>query len=270
MTSIAMSLRTVSLRHLTNGDNPRHVLGDLTELANSIKSVGVLEPVVVRPLTGGYYELLDGRRRAAAARLAGCTGISAVVRGPLDADVAALVANGHRVGLTPVEQAEAFGRLRDRGHSQAEISRLTGYSVSHVSSRLALLQLDQDTLRRIQRGALHPDRGLSAVRTHRRAVSKPGRPPAPPRRPETEPGPPTEAHPVVGALTGKINEFQAFGPRRPVFDAVRAVLALHHPRSSLPVTANGMEYDMCNECLRTYPCQTVTAVAGALSVEVPQ
>lgn len=182
MTPVAMSLRTVPLRLLLDGDNPRHVLGDLTELANSIRSVGVLEPVVVRPLTGGYYELLDGRRRAAAARLASCTSIPAIVRGPLDPDLAALVANGHRNGLTPVEQAEAFGRLRARGHSQASIARLTGYSISHVSSRLALLQLDQDTLRRVQRGTLHPNHALDAVRDTRRAAATPGRPPTTPSR----------------------------------------------------------------------------------------
>ena len=165
---VAMNLRTIPAARITaHPGNPRHDLGDLGELADSIRAVGILEPVVVRALPGGYYQLITGHRRTAAARQAGLTALPAIVRSPIDQTVAALVENGHRKNLTPVEQAQAFGRLRDQGHSQAEIARLTGYTAAHVSTRLALLDLDDATLDRIQRGVVRPEDALAAVRQQR-------------------------------------------------------------------------------------------------------
>jgi ParB family chromosome partitioning protein len=150
-----------------NADNPRKQLGDLTELAASVASQGILQPLVVRRAGRGQYLLLAGHRRLAAAKLAGLRHVPVVCR-DLDATVVALAENGHRRGLTPVEQARALGQLRDAGHTQAQIARLTGYSESHVSARLMLLQLAPATLIRVERGELHPDDALHAVRGTRR------------------------------------------------------------------------------------------------------
>lgn len=156
----------------TNPNNPRKQLGDLTDLAASITSQGILQPLVVRRAGRGQYLLLAGHRRLAAAKLAGLRHVPVVCR-DLDATVVALAENGHRRGLTPVEQARALGQLHDAGHTQAQIARLTGYSESHVSARLMLLQLAPATLGRVERGELHPDDALHAVRATRRRPTVP-------------------------------------------------------------------------------------------------
>lgn len=151
----------------TNPANPREDLGDLTELAASIRAVGLLEPIVVEPTGRGRYRLLAGERRFAASKIARIDVLPAYCRGGIDPLIAALVENGHRKPLTPVEQARAMGQLQQQGYSQAHIARLTGYSSGYVSTRLALLELDDATLTRIQVGTITADDALAAVRKTR-------------------------------------------------------------------------------------------------------
>lgn len=156
-----------------NVANPREDLGDLTELAASIRAVGLLEPLVLEQAGPGRFRLLAGERRLAAAKIAQVDVVPAYCRSGLDPIVAALVENGHRKSLTPVEQARAMGQLQKEGYSQARIARMTGYTAAHVSARLALLDLDNATLDRIQRGVVQPDVALAAVREKRGRSRKP-------------------------------------------------------------------------------------------------
>lgn len=127
--------------------NPRNVrrdLGDLTELAASIRARGIQQPLVVVPQKGGRpHLLLDGHRRLAAAALAGLEAVPCIASTDTteEQQTSHMIAAALHRGLNPVEQAEAFARLTRRGRTAADIARLTGYSTSTVSERLSLLEL---------------------------------------------------------------------------------------------------------------------------------
>lgn len=127
--------------------NPRRTVGDLTELVESVRAVGVIEPVLARPW-GTDYEILAGQRRFLAAGLAGLTEIPALVRDVPD-DVAlelALAENANREGVAPLEEAEAIERLvRDHGRSVADVAARLGRSVRWVERRRMLLNLTAES-----------------------------------------------------------------------------------------------------------------------------
>lgn len=154
-------------------DNIRDDIGDVSELAASIRAQGLLQPVTVRPLPGkrGDYELLAGHRRRAAAILAGLATVPAVIRHDVD-DTGVievmLVENVQRRDLNPIEKAEALGRLRDQGYSGALISARTGISQGSISYFLALLELDDDTKERVRTGELTVTDAVNAVRRLRK------------------------------------------------------------------------------------------------------
>lgn len=154
-----------------NRDNPRFALGDLTELARSILAKGIIQPLIVRPVSALQYILLDGHRRLAAAQIAGLTTVPVLCR-PDNPTLVALVTGGHHRPLKPLEMARGFGKLQAAGCTQAQICRLTGYSPSTVSARLALLALDAATMDRVDRGLVRPEDALAAVRAARSQTPK--------------------------------------------------------------------------------------------------
>jgi ParB/RepB/Spo0J family partition protein len=131
------------------GFNNRRSLGDLAELAASIKSVGLLQPLLVRKVESaldrdvvGYF-IIAGHRRHAAAKLAGLSHVDAKV---VDQDEKArleslLVENLHRLDIDPLEEADGYKRLLAFGLKQKDIAAKVGRSEAHVSKRLALLEL---------------------------------------------------------------------------------------------------------------------------------
>lgn len=129
-------------------NNPRQDLGDLTELADSIRSQGVLQPITVAPDPGnptGYMCLL-GHRRHAASQVAGQTLIPAMIREDLStvsAQIAAMFSeNTQRSDLTPVEEGLCLQEMLDLGEiKRSQLSKVTGMSKSTVSSRLKLAAL---------------------------------------------------------------------------------------------------------------------------------
>ena len=137
-----------------NAVNVREDLGDLSELTASIRAVGVLQPLVVRPLAegerGAYpegtrYVAVMGNRRRAAGAAAGLTLVPVVVRTDLDATNqrrSMLVENLQRQDLTPMEEARAFQAELDTGLSQHKLAELLGLTQAHVSRRVSLLRLD--------------------------------------------------------------------------------------------------------------------------------
>ncbi len=138
-------------------DNPRHELGDLDELAASIVSVGVLQPlVVVERIVGGGYTIVAGHRRHAAARIAGAETVPCVVRtmNLAERQTAMLVENLHRRDLDPLDEATGFQHLADLGHSQREIAELVGCNQSHVSRRLALTKLPDKAVQLVRAGTI--------------------------------------------------------------------------------------------------------------------
>ena len=129
--------------------NPRQPRGTfdetgLEELAHSLREVGMLQPIVVRPAGEGSYEIIAGERRYRAARLAGMDEVPAVVRTTTDGDLLteALVENIHRADLNPLEEAAAFQQLLDDfGVTHDQLATKLGKSRPAVSNALRLLTL---------------------------------------------------------------------------------------------------------------------------------
>jgi ParB family chromosome partitioning protein len=129
----------------------------LGALADSIREVGVLQPVLVRPVGEGEYELIAGERRWRAARRAGLQTIPALVRETDDAAALeqALVENLHRDSLNPLEEAAAYQQLiEDFGLTHDEVAARVGRSRATVSNTLRLMQLPPAIQKTVQDGKL--------------------------------------------------------------------------------------------------------------------
>ena len=141
-------------------DQPRRHFDDaaLDELAASIRTKGLVQPIVVRPApTGRGWQLVAGERRWRASQRAGLHQIPAIVRDLDDNDTftIALVENIQRQELTAIEEAEAYARLRDQlGHSQDAIGSMTGKSRSHIANILRLLDLPESVRALVASGQL--------------------------------------------------------------------------------------------------------------------
>ncbi|MGZ4167707.1 MAG: ParB/RepB/Spo0J family partition protein [Solirubrobacteraceae bacterium] len=143
----------------------------LVALSESIKVRGVLQPVLVRPLPGGTYELIAGERRWRAARLAELETVPAIVRHHEDAASleVALIENMARQDLNPVEEARACAALTEElGLSREEVGQRVGRSRVAVSNLIRLLDLPDEALDAIQSGDLSEGHGraLLTARDH--------------------------------------------------------------------------------------------------------
>lgn len=139
--------------------NPRKHFDEaaLEELAASIETRGVIQPVIVRPSKTGRYQLVAGERRWRAAQKARLHEIPALVRELSDREVMALalIENLQREDLNPVEEARAYQRLSDEeGMTQAEIARMVEKSRSHVANIQRLLGLPEKVLDLVEGGKL--------------------------------------------------------------------------------------------------------------------
>lgn len=143
-----------------NPRQPRTVFDEdaLDELARSIREIGVLQPIVVRPLEeDGTYELVMGERRWRAAKQAGISAVPAIVRRTEDHDLLrdALLENLHRAQLNPLEEAAAYQQmLDDFDCTQEELSQRVKRSRPQISNTLRLLRLPPTVQRRVAAGVL--------------------------------------------------------------------------------------------------------------------
>ncbi len=129
----------------------------LEELAHSLREVGLLQPIVVRPLDDGRYEIVAGERRYRAAKLAGLDELPAVVRHTGDDQLLteALVENLHRTDLNPLEEAAAYQQLLDDFALTHEgLAQRLGKSRSSISNALRLLSLPVHVQHRLADGRL--------------------------------------------------------------------------------------------------------------------
>jgi ParB family chromosome partitioning protein len=129
----------------------------LEELAASIKAQGVVQPIVVRPLATGNYEIVAGERRWRAAQLAGLDAIPAVVRKiPDEAAIAiALIENIQRENLNPIEEANALQRLIDEfGMTHQQVAEAVGRSRAAVTNLLRLLTLNPEVREMLEKGKM--------------------------------------------------------------------------------------------------------------------
>ncbi len=129
----------------------------LDELAHSLKEVGMLQPIVARPIPSGGYQIIAGERRYRAARMAGLTSVPVVVRHTEDAAMLteALVENLHRANLDPIEEALAYRHLLDDLEMTHEaLAAKLGKSRSAISNSLRLLSLPTSVSEMVVAGAL--------------------------------------------------------------------------------------------------------------------
>lgn len=128
--------------------NPRKNVGDISELAESIKKNGVFQNLTVVPNGDDTYTIIIGHRRHAAAQKAGLTELPCAVVEMTEKEQLStmLLENMQREDLTALEQAEGFQMMIDLGESVNSISEQTGFSPSTVRHRVKLLELDRDVL----------------------------------------------------------------------------------------------------------------------------
>lgn len=142
-----------------NKDQPRTDFDDkaLSELAESIALHGVLQPLLVRPLVYGGYQIVAGERRYRASRMAGLTEVPVVIRELDDKETMelALIENLQRENLTPIEEAKGYKTLMDTyGFTQEQVSSSVGKSRSAVANSLRLLNLPEEIIDLISQGKI--------------------------------------------------------------------------------------------------------------------
>lgn len=146
------TLTTIAIEKLhPHPDNPRKVLGDIDELADSIKANGILQNLTVVPMNDDWTEftVIIGHRRLAAAKQAGLTELPCVVVEMTEKEQLStmLTENMQRSDLTVYEQAKGFQMLIDLGDSVAEVVEKTGFKESTVRRRLKLAELDEESFK---------------------------------------------------------------------------------------------------------------------------
>lgn len=152
-------MRRVKVTDLhADADNLRGDVGDITELAESIVAVGLLQPIVTRE-HGGRLVVVAGHRRLAAIRKIGWEHVDVIVRPPMRPDeviAAMLIENGQRKDLDPIEEARGLARLAvDAGlDTQQQIASRIGRTQMYVSNRLALLALTPEEQEQVRSGEL--------------------------------------------------------------------------------------------------------------------
>jgi ParB family chromosome partitioning protein len=151
----------------------------ISELADSVRAQGLVQPIVVRPLPEGAWELIAGERRLRAAKAAGLATIPALVRESDDRDslLLALVENVSREDLSPIEEARAYSVLLDEfSLSLGDVAERVGRSKPTISNRIRLLELPEDVIGLLERGLITEGhaRAILAVPGHdeRRALAR--------------------------------------------------------------------------------------------------
>ncbi len=152
-----------------NAHQPRHAIepASLESLAASIRTAGIMQPIIVRPRgADGLHEIVAGERRWRAATIAGLTGVPAIVRQIDDRTAAewAIIENVQREDLDAIERGDAFRQLQEGfGLTHAEIAEQVGLTRAGVTNQIRLCELDDGIRTLIRRGALSGGHGRSLL-----------------------------------------------------------------------------------------------------------
>jgi ParB family chromosome partitioning protein len=152
-------LRQVPLDRLrADPTNPREDVGDVTELAASMRETDLLQPIIARRTGAGQLIVVAGHRRLAAARELGWKSIATVIRADMRPDevlAAMLIENGQRRDLDPIEEARGLARLKGQlGCTESALAKRIGRSQPHVSARLRLLELSVEDQAAVRAGEM--------------------------------------------------------------------------------------------------------------------
>ena len=165
-----------SLRHMPiellrpSPNNPRKHFAeaDLEDLSRSIREKGLLQPIVVRPLPQGEYEIVAGERRWRAAQRAAVHDVPVLIRELTDGEALeiALIENIQRTDLNPLEEARAYGLLLEQfDYTQQQLADSIGKSRSHIANTLRLLNLPDSVRQHIEEGQLTAGHARALVAT---------------------------------------------------------------------------------------------------------
>lgn len=153
-------LQTLGLNELQAGKyQPRRDMSQtaLEELATSIRQQGIIQPIVVRPLSQGGYEILAGERRWRAARMAGLSNVPCLIKAVSDKEAMTigLIENIQREDLNVIEESRALSRLIEEfGFTHLSVAEAVGKSRSAVSNLLRLTQLNEEVKQLVEHGSL--------------------------------------------------------------------------------------------------------------------
>jgi len=167
---IHLDRKEIEIEKIVTKDNPRTILDNepLDELTASIREKGVLQPVLLRPLEKGRFELISGSRRLRAAKAAGLAVIPYDVALPADENEIAemkLEENIHRVDLTPIEEGAAFREYLDKTKKDvAFLAKKISKPALYIERRLALVNLPKEHQDAINRGKMTMGHGLALAR----------------------------------------------------------------------------------------------------------
>lgn len=169
-------VESVSIHHIEpNPDQPRKRFdkGGLEELAASIEAHGIIQPLIVNELGGGFYKIVAGERRYRAARLAGLEAVPVIIKSypEMEALQIALIENIQRQDLNPIEEAMCYQQLESYFfHNKEDIAKKVGKSRNTIAARINLLELSEAVQELVMTGTLSAGHGLKLVAVEDEAV----------------------------------------------------------------------------------------------------
>lgn len=160
-----LDIEIIDVEHVIRQTLDKELLDELTA---SIEQYGILQPLVVEPSDEGRYKLQIGKRRLAAAKLAGLEKVPAIILneplGSKDSLAMRLVENLHREGLDPIDEAEAYATLKEMGVRVSEIARRVGKERTYVSHSMRLLGLHPRVRESVRKNELPREHALTLLR----------------------------------------------------------------------------------------------------------
>ena len=159
-------LRTSELE--PNRDQPRKNFSDeaITALADSIREHGMLQPILVRPLSSGGYQIVAGERRWRAARMVGLDEVPVTIRELSDIETMqiAIIENLQRENLNPIEEASGYNELIENyGMTQDQVAKMVGRSRSAIANAVRLLSLPERVLKMLEKGEISAGHGRALL-----------------------------------------------------------------------------------------------------------
>lgn len=151
-----------------NKEQPRRTFDEeaMASLADSIREHGIIQPIVVRPLLGGRYQIIAGERRWRASRMAGLKEVPIIIKDVDDKQTMeiALIENLQREDLNPIEEAKGYLMLMDDHRlTQDEVSKRVGKSRSAIANAIRLLSLPEEVIKELEQGNLSGGQGRALL-----------------------------------------------------------------------------------------------------------